>query len=54
MNENTHFIHKTLGDDFKVIFDKFFSCVPIFIPGAQTQIMFKDSIKNKFTPSSDF
>ena len=46
-------LYEILGDNFKVIFDKLFSFVPIFIPNAQRQIMFNDSIKNSFTLSFD-
>ena len=42
-------IYTTLGDNIKVNFDKLFLFVPIFIPDAQTQIIFNDSIKNSFT-----
>ena len=37
-----------MGDDIEVNFDKLFLFVPIFIPDAQTQIMFIDSNKNSF------
>ena len=46
-------IYTSLGDYNKVKFYKLFSFVPVFIPDAQTQIMFKDSIKNSFTISFD-
>ena len=42
-------IFKTLGDNIKVRFDKFFFFVPVFVLDAQTQIMFNDSIKDSFT-----
>ena len=47
------FIYTTLGDDIKVNFDKLFLFVPIFIPDAQTQAMFNDSIEDSFTLSFD-
>ena len=40
--------YTSLGDNIKVNFDKLIFYVPIFIRGAQTQVMFNDSIKNKF------
>ena len=46
-------VYTTLGDDIKVNFNEIFLFVPIFIPDAQTQIMFNDSIKNSFTLSFD-
>ena len=46
-------IYTTLGDNIRLIFLELFSYVPIFIPDAQTQIMFIDSIKNSFTLSFD-
>ena len=42
-----------LGDDFEENFDKLFFYVPIFIPEAQKQIMFNDSLKNSFILPSD-
>ena len=46
-------IYTTLGDNIRLNFVELFSYVPIFIPDAQTQIMFIDSIKNSFTLSFD-
>ena len=46
-------IFTTLGCDFKVNFDNSFLYVPMFIPDAQTKIMFNDSIKHSFTLSFD-
>ena len=46
-------IYTTLGDDIKVNFNKVFLFVPIFIPDAQTQTMFNDSIRDSFTLSFD-
>ena len=46
-------IYKALCDNIKVSFDKLFLYVWIFIPDAQTEIMFSDSIKNSFTVSFD-
>ena len=43
--------YTTLGGDTKVIFGKTIFIVPIFIPDAQTQIMFHNSIENSFTLS---
>ena len=48
-----YIIYTTIGDDFKVNFNKSFLFVPIFIPDAQTQAMFNDSIKDSFTLSFD-
>ena len=48
-----HVISTALGDDIRVNFDKLFLFVPIFIPDAQTQKMFNDSIRNSFTLSFD-
>ena len=42
-----------LGDDIKVNFQKLFFYVPIFIPNAETQIIFNESIKNSSTLSFD-
>ena len=42
-------IYTKLSDIIKVIFDKLFSYLPIFIPDAQTQIKFIDSNRNSFT-----
>ena len=42
-------IYTTLVDNIKVNFDKLFLYVPIFIPDAQTEIRFNDSIENSFT-----
>ena len=47
------FIYTTLGGNIKANSDWFFLFVPIFIPDAQTQIMFNDSNKNSFTLSFD-
>ena len=44
-------IYATLGDDIKVKFDQLFLYVALFIPDAQTQLMFDDSIKNSFSLS---
>ena len=44
-------IYTTLGDNIRLNFVELISYVPIFIPDAQTQIMFIDSIKNSFTLS---
>ena len=38
-------IYTTLVDNFKVNFDNLFFYVPIYIPDAQTKIMFNDSKK---------
>ena len=38
-------IYTTVGDNNKVIFVTLFLFVPMFIPDAQTEIMFKDSSK---------
>ena len=46
-------IYATVGDNIKINFDKLFLFVPKFIPDAQTQIMFNDSIRNSFTFSFD-
>ena len=46
-------IYTTLGDDFKVNFNKLFLFMPIFIPDAQTEAMFNDSFKDIFTLSFD-
>ena len=46
-------IYTTLGDNIKVNFNKLFLFVPIFIPDAQTQAMFNDSIKDSLTLSYD-
>ena len=46
-------IYTTLGDNITVNFDKLFLFVPITIPDAQTQIMFKDSSKDRFALSFD-
>ena len=46
-------IYTTLVPNIEVNFDKLFLYVPIFIPDAQTQTMFNDSIKNGFTLSFD-
>ena len=46
-------IYTTVGDDIKVNFNKFFLFLPIFIPDAQTQAMFNDSIKDSFLLSFD-
>ena len=46
-------IYTTLGDDIKVNYNKLFLFVPIFIPDAQIQAMFNDSIKDSFTLSFD-
>ena len=46
-------IYTIPGDNIQVTFDKIFLFVTKFIPGAQTQIMFRDSIKNRFTVSFD-
>ena len=43
--------YTTLDGNKKSIFGKIFLDVPIFIPDAQTQIMFNDSIKNSFSLS---
>ena len=45
--------YKSLGDNIKVNFDKLFLFVSIFIPDAETQIMFNDSMKNSLTLSFD-
>ena len=37
--------HTTVGDDIKINFDKLILYVPIFIPDANNQIMFQDSIE---------
>ena len=42
-----------MGVDIEISFDKPFLYVPLFIPDAQTQIMFYDSFKNSFTLSFD-
>ena len=47
------FIYTTPGDNLKVNFNKLFLFVPKFIPDAQTQIMFNDSIKDGSTLSFD-
>ena len=47
-------IYTTLCDNIILNFDKFFLFVPIFIPDAQTQIVFNDSNKDSFTLSFDF
>ena len=46
-------VYTTLGDDNKVKFNKLFLFVPIFIPDAQTEAMFNDSIEISFTLSFD-
>ena len=46
-------IYTTLGEDNEVIFEKLFLYGPIFIPNAETLIMFYDSIKNSFILSCD-
>ena len=46
-------VYTTLGDNTKVNFDNIFSFVPIYIPDAQTQIMFIVCIKESFTISFD-
>ena len=38
---------------FKITFDSLYLFVPSFIPDAETQVMFNDSIKNSFTLSFD-
>ena len=44
-------IQITLANNTTVMIDKFFFYVPIFIPDAQTRMMFIDSIKKSFTSS---
>ena len=46
-------IYTTLGDDIEVNFDNLLLFVPIFIPDAKTQILFKDSFKKSFAISFD-
>ena len=45
--------HTILRNGIKVIFDKLFLFVPIFIPNVETQMIFIDSNKNSFTLSFD-
>ena len=40
-----HIIFTTLGENNEVNFDTLFLFVPIFIPDAQSEVMFNDSIK---------
>ena len=42
-------VYTTLEDNIRVNFGKLILFVPLFIPDAETQIMFNDSIKNIFT-----
>ena len=46
-------IYTTPGDDIKINFNKLFLFVPIFIPDAQTQTRFNNSIKDSFILSFD-
>ena len=44
-----HIVHTTIGDDINVTIKKLYFYIPIFIPSAETQALFNESIKNNYT-----